>query len=341
MSVAPLTAQELACFAAICHKQLKAGPLSDLCQLAALASSGNAGAFSSQYGDPMEPSSAEEIEAIALEYMGDRRDMAADHFGPLAYNMIDNAGLAFIAPGVQTTQRADTLETLRDLEKRAQKWQDAQRRQADRAEQNAVAYNDIGQLQTLTGAEIEARMKAAGAQRVIFATFRVDETDTQSDYWGGRTSRTVVIGFGKGKRESFAQLRKAAGQFPPTAHMGPGKDIYRPRVVLTDDVISNGTAYWHGTYSHWHKDMEEGASFATEREALEFVAAKGTPEDIWFDGDKQVHFQWQIDHSSYEQRENYSMGGGNYLGECRYGGWQVKSSVYPGTDRLEFWEPKK
>ena len=60
MSVAQLTAQELGCFVAVCHKHLKAGPIDKLAGLACLASHGNAGAFSAQYCEPMEPASAED-----------------------------------------------------------------------------------------------------------------------------------------------------------------------------------------------------------------------------------------------------------------------------------------
>lgn len=335
MSVAQLTAQELGCFVAIAHKHLKAGAIGELCQLASMASAGNAGAFSAQYGEPMEPESPESIERVALEYLAERRDMVKTHFGPIGYNMIANDGSAFAAPAVEIKQDADILTVLRNLEDRAHKWQDGERRKAERAEQNAVAYNDVGQLPVLTRAEIESKMKAAGAERVIIAQFCVDESDSQSDYYGGRTGRTVVIGFGKGKRENFRQLRAAAGRFPPTAKMGPGRDIYKPRVVLLDDVVSNGTAYWHGTLSHWHHELDRNVQFATEAEAQAYIAEKGEPHPIGFDK-TTVRFGWEVLHDSYEQRENYSMGGGNYLGTSRYGGWKVKSYAKPGLDRYEF-----
>jgi hypothetical protein len=104
MSVAPLSAQEFGCFVAIAHKHLKAGPIPQLCQLASMASSGNAGAYSAQYGDPMEPATAEEIEAAALDYLADRLDMVTSHFGPLAYNMVANDGRAYVAPGYENRE---------------------------------------------------------------------------------------------------------------------------------------------------------------------------------------------------------------------------------------------
>lgn len=338
MSVAQLTAQELACFVAIAHKHLKAGPLPQLCQLASLASSGNAGAFSAQYGEPMEVETAEEIEAIALEYLADRRDMVADHFGPMAYNMIANDGSAYAAPGVEIGQEADVIKALSDLEHLAKKWQDSERYKAKRAEEDAEAYNDIGQLATLTKAEIEAKMKAARADRIIIAEFCVDESDSQSDYFGGRGGREVVIGFGKGKRESFKQLRAAAGKFPPTAKMGPGMDVYKPRVVFLDNVPNcNGCSYWKGSWSHWHQELDQGGAVicSTLVEAGAYILSKGDPEPINFDG-ATARFGWKTEHTSYEQRENYSMGGGNYLGSSRYGGWKVRSRLGGlGAERCE------
>ena len=335
MSVAPLTAQEFGCFVAICHKHLEAGPLSQLCQLASLASSGNAGAFSAQYGESLDVCDASEIEAAALDYLAERRDITADHFGPLAYNMVANDGTAFVAPGVQATTQCGLLDTLQELERRAHEWQDAEHRKMERAEQNAAAFDDVGQLRTLSREAIDEKRKAAKCDRIIVAEYRVDESDCQTDYFNGRTARVVVIGFGKGKRESFRQLRKAAGQFPPTSHMGPGKDIYTPRVVMVDDVVSNGAAYWKGSYSHWHHELDDTGrkSFPTEVEALAYIAEKGDPEEIVFDGSKVVRFGWKIEHGSYENRENYSMGGGNYLGTSRYGGWKVTSTT-------SLWKPE-
>jgi hypothetical protein len=55
-------------------------------------------------------------------------------------------------------------------------------------------------------------------------------------------------------------------------------------------------------------------------------------------GDGQVaQFEWQIDCQSIEHRENYSMGGGNYLGRSRYGGWMVKSQTWVDS-QMEVWK---
>ena len=97
----------------------------------------------------------------------------------------------------------------------------AQRR-LQRAEENAAAFDDIGQLRTVNGDTVAVLCREAGADRVILARHTVDESDGYTDYYGGRTTRTVVIGFGKGKRENFRQLRKAAAAFSTDRPPGPG-----------------------------------------------------------------------------------------------------------------------
>lgn len=343
MSVAQLTARELGLFAAIAHKH--AGqPLPSMLELAGRISDGNCGAWSGTYQDRIEPADDDEIERWALDYLAGRREMVDDHFGPLVYNMVANDGKAYVAPGVEATggQGAAVLAAIRAVEEKCKTWQQAAAREKRRAEEDAASFDDIGQLPKLTAAEVAERMKAAGANRVIVAEFRVDQSDSQSDYCGGRTARRVVIGYGTGKRESFRQLRKAAGAFPPTADMGPGQDIWKPRVVLLEDVKDGGGGgYYKGSYSHWHRELEDGAHCRTRAEAEAWIADKGEPESIGFDG-QTVRFGWRIDCESYEHRENYSMGGGNYLGSSRYGGWQVRSQEGIGENGLvEFFQPSK
>ena len=69
-----------------------------------------------------------------------------------------------------------------------------------------------------------------------------------------------------------------------------------------------------------------------------YIAEAGTPGAVNVDG-KEVTFYWEIQESSFENRENYSMGGGTYLGRSRYSGWKVASSAGPwsGSESVEFW----
>lgn len=182
----------------------------------------------------------------------------------------------------------------------------------------------------------------AGA--IIIAELRINESDMQTDYHGHTTGATVAIGWRTGKRENFKQLRKAAGEFSHTAHLGIGRDIYeahsgedqshpnpwstRKRLCgLPDEHNFDGN------------DIGSALNFTTEAEAIEAakLCIKGALElraaleagELksyccgW--GLAVLDHGYTIEHESVENRENYSMGGGNYLGYSRHGGWVVQS----------------
>jgi hypothetical protein len=74
----------------------------------------------------------------------------------------------------------------------------------------------------------QVRVKApAGTKALIYAELHEDTSDSQSDYYGSRTVRTVAIGFRASSREDFRALHAAAGQFPETAHLASGDDTER------------------------------------------------------------------------------------------------------------------
>ena len=199
---------------------------------------------------------------------------------------------------------------------------------------------DNGQkLPEVSIASLIAR-KPAWAEALIVAELEQDTSEIQSDYFGSRTVRTVAIGWRKGKKDDFKQYRAAAGRFAPTAHLGPGCDIWTARVVLLDDVRDNGSAYWAGHWSPWHRELQQRdgephgnfPTFTTEAEARAFVASKGEPHAMQF-GEREVtaipavtRFAWEIKSASIEHREKWSMGHGYYLagGGGRYSGWQVR-----------------
>lgn len=336
MSVAPLTADEFGTFVAVAHK-IGNGSIAELASMAELMSRSNAAAYTAQYSDPMEAATAKEIEQAASRAIAN--DDLLGHFGPIVYNCYTNNGELYYgelpANNSNAVASAVTLAEWKRIESAAKSWQDAKRREFERAEQNAVAFNEVGKLPMKTADELKQIM-ADGA--LIVATFNVNESDMMSDYHGGRIARRVVIGVRSGKRESFKALRKAAGNFPPTAEYGPGKDVYTAYVVTNDAISGNGHAYWKGSRSNWHNDLGHGTTFTTQTEADAFIAKAGEPHSISFDG-KLATFSWSIDKESVEHRENWSMGGGNYLGTSRYGGWKVSSSTYV-SGSMEFWKGK-
>lgn len=154
------------------------------------------------------------------------------------------------------------------------------------------------------------------AEAVIVAELDEDDSDSMTDYFNHKTVRRVVIGWRKGKRESFPQLRKAAAQFHETAHLGPGKDRHTIRSVWAD----NSPGRYKGGYCRAF-DLD-GKEF-DNKEAAEQAIAENT-ETLILDNHP---CEYVIQSESYEHRENYSMGGGNYLkAETRHGnGWKVRS----------------
>ena len=81
------------------------------------------------------------------------------------------------------------------------------------------------------------------AQALIVAELHEDDSDSMTDYYASRTVRRVVIGYRLSKREDFRHLRRAAGEFEHTRHLGPdaGAEIEHR------DNYSMGAGNWLGT----------------------------------------------------------------------------------------------
>ncbi len=166
------------------------------------------------------------------------------------------------------------------------------------------------------------------AKGVIVAHCAVDKSDIQSDYFHVQDGAFHVLAWSRHDKDRFDEMRKVAGTFAPTAHLGPGCDEYTARVVLAGDVQSNGGCYYTGNMSHWHSEMYptgDAPRFRTHAEAEVFIKAAGDPGSISFDG-TVVPFAWQVDKRSIEHREKYSMGAGYYLRAGHSGGWTVEKT---------------
>jgi hypothetical protein len=316
MSVANLETSRLASFAAAAVRSGLA-PLADVAKLLAAVAAANAAALDAQYGEIVEAIAASEIASHAADILAERADDCG--WPPLVYNCFTNDGQGFLAD--------DVAEVVRGLERMLDGQREAEERRMARAEADAVAYDDVPRLRTMSRDDLARAMADAGADRVIVARFRVDESDGQTDYYGCRKAREVVIGFGRGARESFAQLRKAAAGFKPTADYGPGLGRWyaKPRTTI-DYVEANGNISYAGTVSGWHRDLVAGP--LPTRSSAEAHAAANPLQPLSMAHGPVVPLAWTISEEPIEHRENYSMGGGNYLGDSRYSGWTVSSSTY-------------
>lgn len=166
----------------------------------------------------------------------------------------------------------------------------------------------------------------AGSTAVIVAERHEDTSDHMTDYHGHRVTRRVVIGFRKGKRESFKRLREAAAQFPETAHLGPGCDAWAAQLVYDHDSSSPEAeqCYYVPRESYFRGQSvripdNRSPEFLTEAELQEWIAGQS----------QRAGTEWRAHCEEVEHRENYSMGGGNYLmrGYRHGSGWCVRS--YP------------
>lgn len=155
----------------------------------------------------------------------------------------------------------------------------------------------------------------ATAKAVIVAEIEEDISESQTDYFASRPLRHVVIGFRMTARESFPALRKAAAGYPETAHMGPGLGEFRPRLVYSEDVETPMGRQYRG----WYADQT-----ATEMPRFD---RRGAAEAFCAANPARRGTEWKIQEESFEHRENYSMGGGNYLkaGSRHSNGWTVFS----------------
>jgi len=196
-----------------------------------------------------------------------------------------------------------------------------EKREAEREASEKLLVNAERQAKIEIGAE---RLKAipAGAVSVIVAELRQNESDPMTDYYGSSILKTVYLAFSTHKRDLFAEMRKAAVNFEETKHLGPGKGIFKPYVLIGEEFKCNGSYYRKGEGSSWHNNGERPV-FHTKTDAQQYIQEQPELNSISFDG-VTVPFTWTIRETEIEHREKYSMGEGYYLGESSRSGWIIQ-----------------
>ena len=87
-------------------------------------------------------------------------------------------------------------------------------------------------------AEFTSR-KPEWAKAVVVAELRESDNDPMSDYYGSHQTRRVFLAWSKTDRDGFAEMRKAAASFPPTADLATGPKDYEHR-----EKYSMGNGYY-------------------------------------------------------------------------------------------------
>jgi hypothetical protein len=132
----------------------------------------------------------------------------------------------------------DASERLfRARQRRAEVW-DTRKAEQDAAHLARLAYE----------AEVVGKIPS-WAKAVIVAELIEDKSDSMSDYYGSTTKRTVILGFSPHTRDLFPELRKAARNFPETAHLAdaPADAEHREKYSMGGGYyLKKGGRHWSG-----------------------------------------------------------------------------------------------
>lgn len=109
------------------------------------------------------------------------------------------------------------------------------------AEQKAAARvsAEEARARAAESTRINREKTPADAKAVIVAELIADRSDSQSDYFGSTTVRTVILGFSNHTRDLFAEMRKFAAVFPETAHL-----VDAPESAEHREKYSMGAGYY-------------------------------------------------------------------------------------------------
>ncbi len=114
------------------------------------------------------------------------------------------------------------------------------------------------------------------AQALIVAKLKQDKSDSQTDYFASSTTRTVILGFSKHKRDLFSEMRKYAANFEGTAYLAEFNADYEHR-----EKYSMGAGYYLGE-SKYHGWIIEKESIYNREQLIErFAYTAGCPNGIY------------------------------------------------------------
>lgn len=143
--------------------------------------------------------------------------------------------------------------------------------EADEEEKERIRVEEVKAI----GSKRFAEILPENALGVIVARLKQDESDSQSDYFASRTTRTVILGFSTHKRDIFSEMRKHASNFEETAYLTEYNEDYEHR-----EKYSMGAGYYLGEskYSGWI--IEKEPIYNREQAIKSFAYAAGSEDNI-------------------------------------------------------------
>ena len=174
----------------------------------------------------------EEITVVWLDDNGHPDGKSRDLPGSIAERYAQDAGHL---PAI-TAEEVRALEVQADARIAAEQAAAAERAKQRQAEQERFE------------AEFNAR-RPAWAKAVIVAEYWHDESDTMTDYFGGRSGKRLLLAWSKHPRDLFPEMRKAARNAEEVAHL-----VDAPKSAEHREKYSMGHGYYLTTgtrYSGW------------------------------------------------------------------------------------------
>lgn len=143
--------------------------------------------------------------------------------------------------------------------------------EADEEEKERIRMEEVKAI----GSKCFAEILPENAQAVIVARLKQDESDSQTDYFASRTTRTVILGFSTHKRDIFSEMRKHASNFEETTYLAEYNADYEHR-----EKYSMGAGYYLGEskYSGWI--IEKCPIYQRESTIKEFAYTSGNEDNI-------------------------------------------------------------
>lgn len=178
--------------------------------------------------------------------------------------------------------------------------------------------------------------RPAWATHVIVGELQQDDSDSMTDYYASHTTRTLLLAWSKHGRCLFPEMRKAAALDPETAHLGPGCNEYRIRLCYDhDSTDQEGQARLRCRWADHYREGESVVAHFWNGDIPPFTECPMGWRVPYFTRREEAESyfsrlparggcRWEITEESIEQRENWSMGHGMYLGRRRHSGWHVR-----------------